>query len=146
MPRRTRLQRLLNGELQELLRLAQEHDLAELDLERNGLKLRLSRDQSGELHLVTGDDSLAGQQPAAALADTALWLRAPIIGRFYFDASLASGQLLAAGQRLGHIDTLDLITEVVAEAASEVIDVLVEEGQGVEYSQPLFALRPQEPG
>lgn len=144
MSRRTRLGRLLDTELHELLRLVQEHDLAELEVYQNGLRLHLSRDPSGRLEVSQESAALSDTEVVAAeLSDALLWLRAPVIGRFYFESPLTSGQLLPAGQRLGHIDTLDLITEVATEAATEVVDILVEEGQGVEYGQPLFALRPQ---
>ena len=84
--------------------------------------------------------------PAAPAADEHI-IKSPIVGTFYAAASpeaapfVRVGDLVEAGQTVCIIEAMKLMNEIEADVAGEVARVLVENGQPVEYGEPLFALR-----
>ncbi|MGA7792680.1 MAG: acetyl-CoA carboxylase biotin carboxyl carrier protein [Candidatus Acidiferrales bacterium] len=85
--------------------------------------------------------------PAAAAADEHI-IKSPIVGTFYAGPSpeagpfVRAGDHVEAGQTVCIIEAMKLMNEIEADIAGEVARVLVENGQPVEYGEPLFALRP----
>lgn len=77
---------------------------------------------------------------------------APMVGTFYVapapDAEpfVRVGDLVEPGQTVAIIEAMKIMNEIVAERAGEVVAILVENGQAVEYGQPLMRLRSVEPG
>ena len=75
-------------------------------------------------------------------------VKSPIVGTFYTAPSpdaapfVKVGDHVKAGQTICIIEAMKLMNEIEADAAGELAQVLVENGQPVEYGQPLFALRP----
>ncbi len=85
--------------------------------------------------------------PAAAAADEHI-IKSPIVGTFYAGASpdagpfVRVGDFVEAGQTICIIEAMKLMNEIEADIGGEVARVLIENGQPVEYGDPLFALRP----
>ncbi|WP_406045473.1 acetyl-CoA carboxylase biotin carboxyl carrier protein [Micromonospora sp. NBC_00898] len=77
-----------------------------------------------------------------------LAVRAPVVGTFYRAPEpgappfLAVGDLVRPGQVVGIVEAMKLMNEVTADQAGRVVEVLVDDGQPVEYDQPLIALEP----
>ncbi|WP_422740154.1 acetyl-CoA carboxylase biotin carboxyl carrier protein [Micromonospora sp. WMMD729] len=75
-------------------------------------------------------------------------VRAPIVGTFYRASEpgarpfVAVGDLVRPGQPVGIVEAMKLMNEVSAERAGRVVAILVEDGQPVEYDQPLVELDP----
>jgi acetyl-CoA carboxylase biotin carboxyl carrier protein len=75
-------------------------------------------------------------------------IKSPIVGTFYAAASpeaspfVKPGDFVEAGQTVCIIEAMKLMNEIEADISGEVARVLVENGQPVEYGEPLFALRP----
>ena len=88
--------------------------------------------------------------PAAAPAATepakGEYVRSPMVGTFYRAASpggkpfLEIGATVKPGDPLCIIEAMKLLNEIEAEIAGTVLEVLVENGQAVEYGQPLFVI------
>ncbi|WP_243709459.1 acetyl-CoA carboxylase biotin carboxyl carrier protein [Micromonospora sp. 15K316] len=80
-------------------------------------------------------------------ADHAM-VRAPIVGTFYRSPEpgaapfVAVGDLVRPGQVVGIVEAMKLMNEVAAERGGRVVAVLADDGQPVEYDQPLVALEP----
>jgi acetyl-CoA carboxylase biotin carboxyl carrier protein len=89
----------------------------------------------------------AASQPAAAEAGLVL-VKSPIVGTFYRAADPNSapfvnvGDRVRVGQVLCIIEAMKLMNEIEAEVAGEVVRVHHENGQPVQYGEPLFAIRP----
>jgi acetyl-CoA carboxylase biotin carboxyl carrier protein len=67
------------------------------------------------------------------------WIASPLVGIFHHIKPLVGlGTRVTQGQIVGVVEAMKLINEIAAEADGVVIDVLVEDGQAVEYGQPLF--------
>ncbi len=86
--------------------------------------------------------------PAAAPAADEHIIKSPIVGTFYAGSSPDAGPFVRvgdhvdAGQTVCIIEAMKLMNEIEADVSGEVARVMVENGQPVEYGEPLFALRP----
>jgi acetyl/propionyl-CoA carboxylase alpha subunit len=137
------LARLAGGELRELLRLLDGSDIEELELEVSGTKLVFKRSVAEET---------SSRVDTAGIEQQTDW-RAPIfvvaerVGFFHQPDGAGrprAGDSVSADQVLGVIDSLNVPSPVQAPCSGVLDEVLVEEGQPVEYGQPLFVLHPVE--
>ena len=77
-------------------------------------------------------------------------VRSPLVGTFYRasapgeDPYVEVGESVRAGQVLCIVEAMKLMNEISADISGEVVEVLAENAEGVEYDQPLFYLRPAE--
>jgi len=157
-------------EIKELVEFLVEKDIAEFELERGDIKIRIKRPQiaAGVSGVVSGAASYAASPapapalgsphptpasaPAAAAPATASEegveiIKSPIVGTFYEAASpgappfVKRGDNVAVGQVLCIVEAMKLMNEIESEKAGQIVDVLVANGQPVEYGQPLFKIR-----
>jgi acetyl-CoA carboxylase biotin carboxyl carrier protein len=153
-------------EIRQLIDLANESGVAELEVERGGDRVRIRRavPLSGPQEFVlhpghAGSSSnsnahgLAAGQPTATagapLEDTSLLLvKSPIVGTFYEspgpgDAAFVKvGDTVHPGQVLCIIESMKLMNEIECEVAGVVVARLVENAKPVEYGEALFSIRP----
>ncbi len=86
--------------------------------------------------------------PRASPADDLHVIKSPIVGTFYAAPNpeaqpfVKVGDTVVAGQTVCIIEAMKLMNEIEAEISGEVARILVDNGQPVEYGEPLFALRP----
>jgi acetyl-CoA carboxylase biotin carboxyl carrier protein len=86
-------------------------------------------------------------QPAPAAVEEHI-VKSPIVGTFYAAQSpdaapfVQLGDKVKAGQTVCIVEAMKLMNEIEADVSGEVVRILVENGQPVEYGEPLFALRP----
>ncbi|MGA9642154.1 MAG: acetyl-CoA carboxylase biotin carboxyl carrier protein [Terriglobales bacterium] len=156
-------------ELKELIEFLIEKDIAEFELERGDVKVKIKRaGQSVEPHFIAmppASAAMAIPAPVSAAAskpgnvvgvaaaaepepEEALHIvRSPIVGTFYEAPSPGSppfvkvGDLLEVGQVLCIVEAMKLMNEIECDAAGELVKKLVTNGQPIEYGQELFALR-----
>ena len=143
------LARRLAGVINEL-------GLSEIEVESAGLKLRVQR--AAAAAAPTPVTVAAAATPAATehpvVADAAplaasVSIDAPMVGTFYRASSptaepyVREGDTVKEGQILCIIEAMKLMNEIESKAAGRVAKILVENGQPVEYGQPLFLLEPQ---
>lgn len=75
-------------------------------------------------------------------------MKSPIVGTFYGSPSPGSepfvkvGNYVDAGQTLCIVEAMKLMNEIESETSGEVLRIFAENGQPVEYGQPLFGIRP----
>jgi oxaloacetate decarboxylase alpha subunit len=144
-------------EVRTLLRLLREHDLEELEIEEAGQRIRVRRRvaaapgapvpvaPAAPAPAVTGAEPAA---PAVALPSGAprLAIAAPMVGTFYrapapnAEPFVREGVLVEVGAVVCIIEAMKLMNEIEAEVRGRVVAILVENGQPVEYGQPLFHL------
>lgn len=90
----------------------------------------------------------AAAAPAAAPSEEFHLIKSPIVGTYYAAPNPESepfvkmGDVVQAGQTVCIIEAMKLMNEIEAEISGEVVRILVENGQPIEYGEPLFALRP----
>jgi acetyl-CoA carboxylase biotin carboxyl carrier protein len=87
--------------------------------------------------------------PPAAAEEELHQVKSPIVGTFYESPApgappfVKPGDQVAAGQVLCIIEAMKLMNEIESDVSGEIVRALVNNGQAVEYGQPLFAVRPR---
>ena len=150
-------------ELRELIDLLRENGLAELELENEGFRVRLRRESAAsDSHSHVAPTAPVHPAPApaptpahpgtqattAAAHDQDLQIiSSPIVGTFYRSPSPTADAFVKIGSNVEPesvvciIEAMKLMNEIQAETTGEVVKIYVENGQPVEYGQPLFGIR-----
>ena len=146
-------------EIKVLLELLREYGLSEIEVEREGERIRLRREVAAPVAVLAaqGPTPLAAPAagtPAAAGAaveeprTTLLAVEAPMVGTFYRAPSpeappyVREGDKVKKGQTVCIIEAMKLMNEIESKVAGRVAKVLVENAQPVEFGQPLFLVEP----
>src|SRR5713101_5434847 len=156
-------------ELKELIEFLIEKDIAEFELERGDVKVKIKR-AAEPAHAALPDSRYFAVHPAPAAvsapspvpaqvdlaanaaapepAESLHIVKSPIVGTFYESPSPGSppfvkpGDVVEAGQILCIVEAMKLMNEIESDVAGELVKKLVANGQPIEYGQELFALRP----
>lgn len=146
--------------LKKLIDLVQESGIGEIEITEGEEKVRISRQPTGQPMIMSGGFPMQmggpGMAPAAPVAaapvaaappePTGHTLKSPMVGTFYRAPSpgaptfIEVGQNVAKGQTLCIIEAMKLLNEIESDKAGVVKAILVENGQPVEYGQPLFLI------
>jgi acetyl-CoA carboxylase biotin carboxyl carrier protein len=142
-------------EIRRLADLLRDYGLTEVEVEREGVRVRLRREPAAVAAppAVSGAPAPASQAVAVAATPTAneahlLTIEAPMVGTFYRAPSpdaqpfVRDGDRVKKGQVVCIIEAMKLMNEIESKVAGRVVKVLVENTQPVEYGQPLFLLEP----
>ncbi len=138
--------------LRTLLRLLREHDLEELEIEEAGRRVRLRR-RAGPPAAPSPTASAPGERLRGAAANvpaapSQLAVTAPMVGTFYrapapgAEPFVTEGSWVEKGTVVCIIEAMKLMNEIEAEVRGRVVSILAENGQPVEYGQPLILLEP----
>jgi acetyl-CoA carboxylase biotin carboxyl carrier protein len=152
------------GQIEQLLRFMSEHNLEEFEYSRGDLRIRLKKPSANYV--------LAGPRPSPeiivpgavvpAAAPVAYGesapetrggedlhlVKSPIVGTFYgspspgAEAFVKVGSHIEIGQTLCIVEAMKLMNEIESDVTGEVLRIFTENGQPVEYNQPLFGVRP----
>ncbi|HUA13754.1 MAG TPA: acetyl-CoA carboxylase biotin carboxyl carrier protein [Verrucomicrobiae bacterium] len=153
-------------ELKELIEFLIEKDIAEFELERGDVKVRIKR--AGEHTIVhsAAEPRFYAVPPASAPAaefvapavpptpaaepeENLHMVKSPIVGTFYEAPSPGAppfakpGDVVEIGQVLCIVEAMKLLNEIESDVAGEVVKKLAVNGQPIEYGQELFAIRPK---
>ena len=155
------------AQIEQLLRFMNEHNLEEFEYARGDVRIRLKKPGSNAAIVVPRPaaeiivpGAVSAPAPAAsptgeASAESDLrggedlfLVKSPIVGTFYgspspgAEAFVKIGTHVDAGQTLCIVEAMKLMNEIEAEVSGEVLRIFAENGQPVEYGQPLFGIRP----
>ncbi|OAX47617.1 Biotin carboxyl carrier protein of acetyl-CoA carboxylase [Paenibacillus sp. AD87] len=150
------------SEIKELIKLVDESSVQELEIENEGSRLSIRKPGKTEYVQAAAiqPQMIAAPQvqPAAVVAeaapqvDTTSHLHkivSPMVGTFYRASSPEVGPFVSAGDKVVEkttvciIEAMKLMNELDADIKGEIVEVLVENGQLVEYGQPLFLVKPE---
>ena len=159
-------------QIEKLLSYMSEHNLEEFEFENGEVRIRLKKPSAAPVYAApparayaAPEIIVAGAQaapqaaaPAAAPAahassapsasDDMHLVKSPIVGTFYGAPSPGAepfvkvGGFVETGQTLCIVEAMKLMNEIESDTSGEVLRVFVENGQPVEYGQPLFGIRP----
>jgi len=159
-------------ELKELIEFLIEKDIAEFELERGDVKVRIKRAGDQTVVQAHGEPRFFAVPSAPASADTVAvpvvtssapapapkeavaaedlhMVKSPIVGTFYEAPSPGAppfvklGDNVEAGQVLCIVEAMKLLNEIECDMAGEIVKKLATNGQPIEYGQELFAIRPK---
>ena len=146
-------------DLEEILRLIKREGITEFELEKDGVRLRIKKASEP----IAGSGAAARPSTAGSAAPAEVRIAAdasgpeesgltivksPIVGTFYratdpnTDPFVGIGDRVKIGQVLCIVEAMKLMNEIEAEAAGEIVAIHLENGQPVQYGEPLFSLRP----
>lgn len=152
------------GEIEELIGILERSGLAEIEVEQEGRRIRLTKQQQVSAAIAPVTVPLAPPSPlpntriaipGSVAEDDALQLEpgmltidSPMVGTFY--ASAAPGEAafvqvndtVEAEQTVCIVEAMKIMNEVVAKQAGSIVRILAENGESVEFGQPLFVIRP----
>ncbi|HTS34238.1 MAG TPA: acetyl-CoA carboxylase biotin carboxyl carrier protein [Candidatus Solibacter sp.] len=158
-------------ELKELIEFLIEKDIAEFELERGDVKVRIRRGEHGAVHAhaeprffavppATPSPEIAAvpavaapgapAKPAEPIPEEGLHaVKSPIVGTFYEAPSPGAppfvkiGDTVELGQVLCIVEAMKLLNEIECDVAGEIVKTLATNGQPIEYGQELFVIRPK---
>ena len=158
------------ADLKQLIEFLKEHQVAEFDLDRGDLKIRLKFNQAaanpalGDLARLLASappavaQAAAAQAPVAGAASTPTppaadaeaglhLVKSPIVGTFYGSPSpgaaafVAPGDRVEKGQVICIVEAMKLMNEIESDGAGEIVKCFVTNGQPIEYGQVLFSIK-----
>ena len=152
--------------LKKLIELLEESNLAEIEIKEGEESVRLSRGSSSAAPMVYAQpaarsaepvmpmlspvDASTGGRPAAEPAGSGLpdghVVKSPMVGTYYASPApdkppfVTVGQVVKAGETLGIIEAMKMFNPIEAEVAGTVLAIVCENGQPVEFDQPMFVI------
>lgn len=154
--------------IEKLLEFMTKHNLEEFEYSRGDLHIRLRKPAAGmvlaapramadpEIIVSSAGSAATPTAPQAAAASAAEaratedlhLVKSPIVGTFYGSPSPGSepfvkvGAFVETGQTLCIVEAMKLMNEIESDETGEIVRIFVDNGQPVEYGQPLFGIRP----
>ena len=152
-------------DIERILELVKQHELAEFELERDGLKLRIRKTgpsapppaPQAPLPTVTSHPAPPPSPvlPPASLAETVeeespvelVVVKSPIVGTFYRCPEPGAASFVEVGERVKKdqvlciIEAMKLMNEITSEYEGEIVNAYVENGKPVQYGERLFAIK-----
>lgn len=135
--------------VKKLIELLEESDIAEIEIHEGEESVRISR--AGTLPVqapMPAAPVAAAVEPTAPVDDTPPGhaVRSPMVGTFYRASTpgakpfVTEGQTVSAGDTLCIIEAMKILNQIESDKSGKVIKIAVENGQPVEYDQPLFII------
>jgi acetyl-CoA carboxylase biotin carboxyl carrier protein len=148
--------------LEQIIQLFEGSTLTELEIEEEGARVTLGRKSETPMFAAmpqmqysmptsaavpaVAPAAASEGAPTAASAANQHQVKSPIVGTFYrapapdADPYIQVGQQVNVGTTLCIIEAMKLMNEIESDAAGKIVKILVENGQPVEYGQPLFVV------
>jgi len=152
-------ERVMNlKEIKELINLMNENGLMELEIEREGTRIRIRKSSSGKFEAITQEDDAprvvrtikAGERELTERKgeENLIPIKAPMVGTFYRAPSpeakpyVEIGHNVDVGQVVCIIEAMKLMNEIKSEVKGKVVEIVAENANPVEYGQGLFMVEP----
>lgn len=146
-------------EIKEMINLMNENGLAELEVEKDDMRIRLKKTATG-IEGFDGAQVLQGrggtvQPKVQSIQETeeknlikTVEIKSPMVGTFYrapnpeAPAYVEVGQTIEPGQVICIIEAMKLMNEIKSEIKGKILEILVDNAEPVEFGQPLFLIEP----
>ncbi len=137
-------------DLKELIEYLKDTDITEISVEKDGIKVKIKREKFLSPMEIPAQKIVTQQEKVVAKAEEArvITVTSTIVGTFYrapspeADPFVEVGSRVKKGQVLCIIEAMKLMNEIESDVDGIVIKILVENGQPVEYGEPLFLIEP----
>ena len=142
--------------LKKLIDLVEESGISELELTEGEEKVRISRSMMPQhaapvMHYATAPQAIAATPPPVAAVEAPAEIeghvvKSPMVGTFYRSSSPEAkpfvdvGSSVNVGETICIIEAMKLLNEIESDFAGVIKKILVENGQPVEYGEPLFII------
>jgi acetyl-CoA carboxylase biotin carboxyl carrier protein len=145
-------------ELRRFLRLMRDFDLTELEMEEDGRRVRVRRGAEGAAVPIYATSPAPAPSPEPVIEDDTAETNAraeglveipsPMVGTFYRSASPEADPYIQVGDTVDVeteiciIEAMKVMNEIKADIRGEILEILVNNAEAVEFGQPLFLVRP----
>ena len=146
-------------EIKEMINLMNENNLSELEIEKDGMRIKLKRAGAGAQEITPAPIFIEREKnrlPEAALAEASrkepsanrIEIKAPMVGTFYRAPGpeappfVQLNQEIEPGQVICIIEAMKLMNEIKSEVKGKILEILVDNAEPVEFGQPLFLIEP----
>jgi acetyl-CoA carboxylase biotin carboxyl carrier protein len=140
-------------DLKQLIELLKETDITEIQVEKEGTKVKIKREKFFQTLEIATQKAQSAQESAIKKeiedeTQRLITVTSPIVGTFYRSPSpeapifVETGLRVKKGQVLCIIEAMKLMNEIESEVDGILVKALVENGQPVEYGEPLFLIEP----
>lgn len=139
-------------DLKELIALLKDSDITELQVEKDGTKVKIKREKMlSSLEMPVHKSTVLREKIAAETEEEAqrvVTITSPIVGTFYraptpeTSTFVEVGTQVNKGQVLCLVEAMKLMNEIESDVDGIIVKILVENGQPVEYGEPLFLIEP----
>ena len=137
--------------IEEVVRLMEKHNLTEISVEEEGVKIHLKKGVTGAIEKSVEMASLLAPgkgTPVKEEEKNVVEIKAPMVGTFYRSPAPDVKSFADIGQRINEgdvlciIEAMKLMNEIKSEVKGKIVDVLVGNGEPVEFGQVLFLVEP----
>lgn len=147
-------------EIKEMINLMNENSLAELEVEKDDMRIRLKKTATGfegfqspvgYLHQAPAASTAKAPAPAAVeekIVIKTVEIKSPMVGTFYRSpnpeapAYVEVGTTIEPGQVICIIEAMKLMNEIKSEIRGKILEILVDNAEPVEFGQSLFIIDP----
>jgi acetyl-CoA carboxylase biotin carboxyl carrier protein len=150
--------------IRRLVEMMKEHDLCEIDLQQGEVRIQLRRSGTAVVGGPVAAAPVVYAAPAAQPAtiasapvavgekasDHTLLVKSPMVGTFYSSPDPESPPYVKVGDHVGPettvciVEAMKVFNQIPAEVTGRIVAMLVENGESVEFGQPLFRVDPRE--
>lgn len=146
-------------EIKEMVNLMNENNLVELEIEKEGMRIRLKKTIAGqegfngpillEREQISGAGSKQiAREPLKESQGKTVEIKSPMVGTFYRASSPEAAQYVEVGQEIEPgeviciIEAMKLMNEIKSEIRGKILEVLVDNAEPVEFGQTIFLIEP----
>lgn len=145
-------------EIKEMINLMNENGLMELEIEKDGMRIRLKKTSSGidnfsgpiivEKEKVPQAEERQSVASIEKLSIKTVEIKSPMVGTFYRAPNpeappyVEVGQVIEPGQVICIVEAMKLMNEIKSEIKGKILEVLVDNAEPVEFGQPMFLIEP----
>lgn len=146
-------------EIKEMINLMNENGLTELEIEKDGLRIKLRKTASGseitkepivvQTQRISEGPVRESAEAVERAVSKAIEIKAPMVGTFYRAPSpeappyVEVGQTIEVGQVICIIEAMKLMNEIKSEIKGRILEILVDNAEPVEFGQPMFLIEPR---
>lgn len=145
-------------EIKEIINLMNENELTEIELERDGMKVKIKKAsnetstpiirQPISYHVESQASPAKEETPTPAAKTNLQEIKSPMVGTFYRSPSpeappfIEAGQTVEIGQVVCIVEAMKLMNEIKSEVKGKIVELHVDNAQPVEFGQTLFSVEP----
>jgi acetyl-CoA carboxylase biotin carboxyl carrier protein len=147
-------------EIKEIIQMVDQSSIERFEIEQEATKLVIVKSDAKPVReascapaavvpKVASSEQVAAKMSQTPQAESLYKITAPLVGTFYSTAEPGADPFVKIGQQVSCdtvvcvLESMKLFSEVEAGIAGEIVEIMVKDGEFVEYGQPLFIVRPE---
>tara|TARA_R110002049_G_scaffold72490_1_gene186952 strand:- start:44822 stop:45292 length:471 start_codon:yes stop_codon:yes gene_type:complete len=137
--------------IREVIKLMEQHDLSEIDLQQGDEKIKLCRGAAAPAYLppvaAAPAPTATAESPAASDTAGTITINSPMVGTFYARANPEAEPFVKVGSMINDdtvvciVEAMKVFNEIPAECRGKIVEVLVQDQQPVDFGKPMFRVQ-----